>query len=225
MSRVILLAFTASLNPTLLAATTLMLLLERPSRLMLGYLFGALLTSITLGLAIVSSFSSSGAAETTQRSISPGVDIALGVIFLVLARALESDRVKHRAERREESRKDKGPPRWQRALRSGSPRTTFVIGALLTLPGASYLAGLHQIHKLDYSTSGTVFLVVAFNLIMLWLLEVPLICFAVAPEWTPRAIERAKAWFTGHARKYAVRGLAIVGVLLVAKGVLGLVIG
>ena len=46
--KVILLALTASLNPTLVAATTVMLLLDRPVRLMLGYLLGAYITSITL---------------------------------------------------------------------------------------------------------------------------------------------------------------------------------
>jgi hypothetical protein len=39
---IILLAFSAALNPTLLAATTVMLLLPRPRNLMLGYLLGAM---------------------------------------------------------------------------------------------------------------------------------------------------------------------------------------
>ena len=51
MSRVFLFALTAALNPTLLAATTVMLLLARPRRLLLGYLLGAYTTSITVGLA------------------------------------------------------------------------------------------------------------------------------------------------------------------------------
>ena len=59
---------------------------------------------------------------------------------------------------------------------------------LLTLPGASYLAGLDDIAKLNYSTTVTVLMVIGFNLVMLWLLEVPLISFLIAPEWTPRAI-------------------------------------
>ncbi len=46
------------------------------------------------------------------------------------------------------SKEDKGPPRWQQALSKGSARTTFVVGALLTLPGASYLAGLHHIPEI-----------------------------------------------------------------------------
>ena len=67
--------------------TTLMLLLPNPTRLMLGYLCGALLTSITLGLVIVFSFSSS-TVSTAQHQVSPWIDIALGVLALALAFAL-----------------------------------------------------------------------------------------------------------------------------------------
>ena len=38
-------AFTAALNPVLLGATTVMLLLDHPKRLLLGYLLGAMMTS------------------------------------------------------------------------------------------------------------------------------------------------------------------------------------
>lgn len=225
MGQVLALSLTASLNPTLVAATTVMLLLPRPKRLMLGYLFGAYLTSITLGLIIVFSLSDSSATNTTQNTISPAVDIGLGAIALAAAFVLHTGR--HRrivAQRRDrkEAKGDKGVPRWQQELGKGSARTTFVVGALLTLPGASYLAGLHQIHKLGSSTATTVLLVIGFNVIMMWLLEVPLVSFAVAPGWTPGAIERAKAWGRDHAHVFAVRGLTIVGLLLVVKGVVGL---
>ena len=226
MSQVILLSLTASLNPTLVAATTVMLLLERPSRLMLGYLLGAYMTSITLGLVIVFSLTNSSTTNTTQNTLSPAVDIGLGAIALAIAFVLHTgrhERLKERRRARKAAKPDKGPPRWQRELSKGSARTTFVVGALLTLPGASYLAGLDEIHKLKYSTTVTVLLVIGFNLVMLWLLEVPLASFAVAPEWTPRAIERAKAWVSRHTHVFAVRGFAAVGALLVIKGIVGLI--
>ena len=69
----------------------------------------------------------------------------------------------------------------------------------------------------------TVLLVIGFNLVMLWLLEVPLASFAVAPEWTPRAIKRTKLWVGRHAHMFAVRGFAAIGALLVIKGIVGLV--
>jgi Sap-like sulfolipid-1-addressing protein len=226
MGEVILLSLTASLNPTLVAATTVMLLLDRPVRLMLGYLLGAYVTSITLGLVIVFSLSNSSATTTTQNTLSPVVDIGLGAIALTASFVLYTGRHERLRERRRErkaAKPDKGPPRWQRELSKGSARTTFVVGALLTLPGASYLAGLDQIDKQDYSTTVTVLLVIGFNLVMLWLLEVPLIAFVVAPEWTPHAIERTKAWVGRHAHTFAVRGLAAVGALLIIKGIVGLV--
>jgi hypothetical protein len=94
---------------------------------------------------------------------------------------------------------------------------------LLTLPGASYLAGLDEINELHYSTTVTVLLVIGFNLVMLWLLEVALVSFVIASQWTPRAIERAKAWVSRHAHVFAVRGLTALGVLLIIKGIIGLV--
>jgi hypothetical protein len=226
MGQVILLALTASLNPTLVAATTVMLLLDKPSRLMLGYLLGAYMTSITLGLVIVFSLSNSSASNTTENTISPAVDIALGGIALAAAFVVYTGRYERRRETRRERKAaepDKGPPRWQRELSKGSARTTFIVGALLTLPGASYLAGLHDIHDLKYSTTATVLLVIGFNLVMLWLLEVPLASFVIAPDWTPRALARSKAWVSRHAYVFAVRGFAGLGTLLVIKGIVGLV--
>jgi hypothetical protein len=216
------------LNPTLVAATTVMLLLERPAMLMLGYLCGALMTSITLGLIIVFSLPESSATKTTQHTISPAVDIGLGAIALAIAFVFYTGRMERMRERRaarKAEKPDKGPPLWQRELNKGSPRITFLIGALLTLPGASYLAGLTAIHKLNYSTVGTVATVISFNAVMLWLLEAPLAAFAIAPGWTPGAIARARAWFGRHSTVFIERGAATLGVLLIIKGIIGLVAG
>jgi hypothetical protein len=225
MGQVILLALTASFNPTLVAVTTVMLLLDSPAKLMLGYLLGAYLTSITLGLVIVFSASNSGTTNTTENTLSPAVDIALGVIALVAAWVVWSGRHERFRERRRErkaAKPDKGPPRWQRELSKGSPRSTFLVGMLLTLPGASYLAGLDDIHKLNYSTTATVLIVIGFNLVMLWLLEVPLVSFLIAPDWTPRAIQRAKLWVSRHSHTFALRGFTLFGVLMIIKGIVGL---
>jgi hypothetical protein len=224
--QVLLLALTASLNPTLVAATSVMLLLESPAKLMGGYLLRALMTSMTLGLVIVFSLSNSSTASTTQNTVSPAVDIALGALALVAAWVLwtgHHGRFAERRQTRKATKVDDGPPRWRRELSKGSARTTFVVGALLTLPGASYLAGLRQIHELKYSTTATVLVVLGFNFVMLWLLELPLASFVVAPEWTPRAIERAKVWVSRHRHVFAVRGLTVLGALLVIKGIVGLV--
>lgn len=222
MGDVILLSLASAFNPTLLTASTLMMLLPNPKRLMLGYLLGAQVTSITLGLVIVFSFEGSGAVSTTKHTLSPVATITLGAILLVVALVIGTGRDQAAAARRRERKGDKSPPRWQQHLSKGTARTTFVIGALLTLPGASYLAGLTRIDKLNYSTAETVLLVLGFNVVMLALLEVPLLGFAIAPGWTVDAIARAKTAVGHHWRRFAVMGLSVVGGLLVIKGLIEL---
>jgi hypothetical protein len=223
MGQVFLLSLSSAVNPTLVAASTLMMLLPNAKRLMLGYLLGALMTSITLGLVIVFSLESSSAIRTTENTLSPAATMTLGGLALVAASVLGTGRHQHVLDRRRARTREKGPPRWQRALGKGSARTTFVVGALLTLPGASYLAGLSRIDKLNYSTAETVLLVVGFNLVMLALLEVPLLGFAIAPDWTVRTIDRGKTGIGRHGRRFAMIALAVLGGLLVLKGLIELV--
>ena len=93
---------------------------------------------------------------------------------------------------------------------------------LLTLPGASYLGALHGISGLDYSTVATVLLVLMVNMIMLALIELPLIGYFIAPDWTAAAIRRAKSWFPSHAHRIAVIGTAAIGSLLILRGLITL---
>jgi hypothetical protein len=226
---ILLLAFSAALNPTLLAATTVMLLLPRPRNLMLGYLLGAMMTSISLGLVIVFSLEDSGAVKVAKDTLGPAADIALGAIFLIVAQALSAERdaiLRERRERRKVAKgkaKRKGPPRWQLALSRGTPRTTFVIGALLTLPGASYLVALTRLAKDDLGTPESVLVVVGFNLIMLALLELPLLSYLLQPDATPGRVERFKAWLRRDGRRIAIRIVTVAGALLVVRGVITLI--
>ena len=148
-------AFTAALNPSLLAATTVMLLLDHPKRLLLGYLLGALMVSITLGLVIVSTLGGSSAAtNTTRTTLGPGLELALGLILVVIALAIrpghesrELDRLADRRRRRAEKKAAKGPPRWQRTLSKGTARATFVVGALQ--PARRLLPDRPRAHRQD----------------------------------------------------------------------------
>ena len=222
MGRVFFFALTAALNPTLLTATTVMLLLPSPKRLMLGYWVGAMTTGVVVGVSVVEWLNHSGAVSTTQHSVSPGVDLALGVILLIAAYALWSGHVERARERRREKNasKPKKTPKWQQKLSGGTARTTFVIGLLLSFPGASYLASLSAIHKQDFGTAGEIVTVVAVNLVMLVLLEAPLVAFAVAPDWTPGMVERFKDWMSRNGAQALTIALAILGALLILRGIL-----
>jgi Sap-like sulfolipid-1-addressing protein len=223
-SKVFLFSLTAALNPTLLAATTVMLLLARPKRLLLGYLLGAYTTGIAVGLAIEHWLSGSGAVSTTKRSLSPAIDITLGVLALLVAWAIRSGRVTTARDRRASKRAGKPTktPRWQRLLSKGSARDTFIAGLVLSFPGASYLAALTEIDKQHLTPVAVVLTVVAVNLIMLAILELPLISYTIAPAWTPVAVERLKSWLAAHGGRAAVILATLIGLALVIRGVLEL---
>ena len=121
MDTIILWAFTAAFNPTLLAATTVMLLLDHPKRLLLGYLLGATMTSVTLGMVIVFALDgSSGATSAAQNTITPAEDLALGGILLVVAYVIRPGRAPRETGRLAERRRKRQRPRRRRGRRNGS---------------------------------------------------------------------------------------------------------
>jgi hypothetical protein len=228
MASVFLLALLAMFNPTLLAATTVMMLLPNTKKLMLGYLLGAYLTSISLGLLVVFSLHGSGSAEAARHTLSPLEDIVVGLIALLVAYVLGTDRdaaLKERRRRRKEAKQGEGKakePLPMRMLGKGSARITFAVGVALSFPGVSYLAALDRMAKLDYGTLATAALVVAFCLIQQLLLELPLIGYAVAPGWTEGAIVRFRAWLGRNGRRAGIYGAAAIGGLLLLRGVITL---
>jgi hypothetical protein len=224
-NRVLLFSLTAMANPTLVAATTVMLLLPNPKRLMFGYVAGAYVTSITIGVVIVLALGSKDSTTSSAKhTINPIVDLTVGAILLAVAFVLGTGRDNRLQQRRARHRRreEHKTPRWQRELGKGSPRVTFLVGMLLTLPGASYLAALDSLRKLNYGPAGVVVTVILINVVMLALIEVPLICFTVAPEWTPRAIERTKDAFSEHGHTVLFIATTLLGGLLVLRGVITL---
>jgi hypothetical protein len=217
------------LNPSLVAATTVMLLLPNPKWLMLGYLLGAYTTGIGVGLAIVFSLQGSPFASTAKRTISPAEDLVVGAILLLVALVLATERdapVRERRQRRKEAKARTKPAKepWpQRMLGSGSVRIAFAVGLLLSFPGASYLTALARIAKVNPGTAPTVLLVVGFCLIQLAPLELPLLGYAFAPERTPRAVASFRSWLRLRGRRLAVIVAAALGVLLILRGVLAVV--
>jgi Sap, sulfolipid-1-addressing protein len=216
-------ALTAALNPTLLTAATVMLTLEKPERLLTGYLLGALVTSITCGLLLVFALPGSSTSSTAKHGVNPVLNVVLGALILVIVFVVGSGRDRRRrawSDRRRERAAAKPPPRWRRQLSKGSARDTFIVGALLSFPGASYIAGMDLLHKQHIGTALTVIVVLAFNVIMLMLLELPLLGYATNPEWTAGAVARFSDWLTRRGGRVALIGGGVMGLLLIARGVI-----
>jgi Sap-like sulfolipid-1-addressing protein len=229
MGDVVVLAFTAALNPTELAATTVMLLLPGPEQLMFGYWLGAMTTGVASGLVIVFALQDTGAEHTTTRTVGPVAWLVVAALLLLAALVLAKGggrRVReHRAARREQEREKKKTPRWQKTLQEGGARGAFVVGILLSFPGASYLAALDRLIHLHYSTWVTVLVVIGFNIVQNLLLEIPMLAFRIWPEGTPAAIEGGRAWVARNGQRYGAWALGLVGVALAIPSVIALVSG
>ena len=226
---IFLLSLLAMFNPTLLAAVTIMMLLPEPRKLVTGYLLGAYLTSIGLGMAIVFSLHDDSGVESSKKTLSPLEDLVFGAILVIVGWVVLSGRAgemkQHRRERKEEKHgpaeeKESLP---ERLLGRGSMRITFAVGALLSLPGASYLVALSKIAHLDWPTPTTALAVLIFCLIEQLLLELPLFGFWVAPEWTERAVVRFREWISNNAARAGGRVLLVLGALLLIRGTVFLI--
>jgi hypothetical protein len=227
MGDIFLLSLVAAANASLLAAVTVMLFLPSPKRLLLGYLAGALLTSLTIGFLVVFVVDDASATSTAENSVSPSIDVALGLILLLVAYVLRGGHDQRLKERRKAKKgnageeAEKSASKVEQLLGRGSARVTFALGVVLTLPGVSYLAALRDLQELGYGTVAEILVIVGFNLMLLILLEVPLAGYFFAPERTVVEVQRFRAWLTRSGRRIAIVAAAGLGALLIARGLIG----
>jgi hypothetical protein len=221
MGSIFVLSLSAAANPTLLAAVALMLTRPRPKPMLLAFLVGALLISVTCGLLLVFLFAGTRTASTAKHTVSPIVDITLGALILGITFWVASgrdQRLRAWRDRRREKAKDKPPPRWRRTIENGSPWTAFVLGIALSLPGAEYVASMDILSKQGVAIGVTVLVVVAFNAVQLLILEIPLLGYMVKPQSTEAAVERFTDWIRRHGHRLAVIVAVAIGVALILLG-------
>jgi hypothetical protein len=214
---IFLLSLLAMFNPTLLAAVTVMMLLPQPKKLIVGFLLGAYLSAIGLGLAIVYTLHGDSGVESSKSTLSPLEDIVFGVILLIVGWVLLSGRAAKARERRKERHdaKHAGEEKKQsfpeRILGRGSARLSFV--------------ALDKIAKLGWPAPSKAIAVIIFVIIEMLLLEVPLVGFWLAPEKTEAAIVKFRAWISTNAARAGGHVCLVLGALLIIRGAAYLIFG
>ncbi len=221
--QVLLLALDAALYPTLLAAVVILLSQPRRLALLSAYLAGGLTISIGVGLGLVYVFERSGALTSSRSGLSWIADLVGGGLALLLALALVTRADARVLERRRAGRPaqdvEHKEPWSRRLLARGSVPVVFLSALAINLPGLAYLIALKDIAAAQFSTATAVSVVVAFNLIMFLLAEIPLLGLTVAPERTDRLVRRLNDWFSRNGRRIAVVLSAALGAFLVTRGI------
>jgi hypothetical protein len=214
------LAFVAALNPKLLAVDLLLIENRRPRAMFLCVLLGGLTVALTIGLLDVLVFHAD--AINSQKAVSAGVDLALGLLLLAAGGLVVTGRLHGRRkvamptrggqpEKPEREKKDG----WaQRVLAEPRLGLAMLVGALIGIPGAAYLSALHNLVTGKSSTATQVVAVVVFVLIEFGLIIIPFVFLELRPEATKAALKHAQDWLLAHARQLMAYTALILGTYL-----------
>jgi Sap-like sulfolipid-1-addressing protein len=222
------LAFVAALNPKLLAVDLLLMENRRPRAMFLCVLLGGLTVALTIGLLDVLVFHAD--AINSQKTVSAGVDLAIGLILLAAGGLVATGRLHGRRkaavqagggqpEKPEKEKKDGWAARVLAEPRLG---LAMLVGALIGIPGAAYLSALHNLVTGKSPTATQVIAVVVFVLIEFALIIIPFVFLELRPEATKAALRHAQDWLLGHARQLMAYTALILGTYLAISGLIRL---
>jgi predicted metal-binding membrane protein len=215
---ILLLAVASAFWPTLILVVVVALRLEHPIRILVFFVAGALLTTISIGLAIVFTLDGTTVASGSNRSISAAIYLIIGFLSLLAAGALW--RIGGRP--RKQKPPKTGPSLAERSVERGAP-VAFAAGVVLNIiPGTFPFVALYDIAKMDVSNGAKVAAVVVFYVIMLAFAEVPIVAYLVAPQRTIAATNAFNDWLSRNGRRVAAVVLAVVGAYLVVRGLIKL---
>jgi Sap, sulfolipid-1-addressing protein len=220
------LAFTAALNPKLLAVDLLLAENRRPRVMFLSVLLGGMTVALTIGLLDVLVFHAD--AIKSQKTVSAGVDLAVGLLLVAVGALVVTGRLHGRRKapvpagdgQPQEPEKKDG---WaQRTLAEPRLGLAMLIGALIGIPGASYLTALHILVTSKSSTAAQVVAVVIFVLIEFALIIIPFVFLELRPEATKTRLKSTQDWLLGHARQLMAYTALILGAYLAISGLVRL---
>jgi Sap, sulfolipid-1-addressing protein len=220
-TEVFVLAVVASLDAGLVAAAVVLLGRPRPAQQLLAYLIGGMGLSIVFGLLIVLGLHGSKLLREPSPSTSGVIEVVAGGLLIVVAVAVRSGRALHWHPRKTSRGDTERPHRqslYDRAVGHDSVWIAWAAGAVYSVPGAYYLAGLALLAKLGQPAATNVLAILGFNLIMFALIELPLLGFVLAPDRTRSLTERLDGWMTDHRRILIVVVAGAGGTYLVISG-------
>ncbi len=178
------------------------------------FVIAALLTVFATGALMLFLFVDLGAAGQHHRTPGAAVDIAIGVLLILVAARL------HR-KRSDTPKQPSGPSRTERYLESR--RLVLLLGVVVyVLPSPIYVGAVKAIADATSSTTTELVYLAAIVVVMLWMIEVPMLMLLAFPRRSSIALENINAWFTRHGRLLAVVVAAGAGAYLIGAGLVEL---
>jgi len=215
-----LLAVASIFWPLLIAIVVIVLRTDHPVKLLSAFLAGGLLATITVGIALVSTFDGTSALSRNRGTADPAVSIAVGVLAVIGALALRRLDMSRLRDPKPKATPAK-PTRTERLVENA--RLAFLAGLVLNIvPGLFPIVALKNVAEGGYPAAVNVTLVVVFYLIMFTSVEIPIVGYMVAPQPTVATVQRLNDWLDRNARKVATLVLGVAGLYLVVRGLVAL---
>jgi len=219
LAEIFLLALGAMFWPLLLLVDIVAFKAERPLKILAWFLAGGLLTTVSIGVAIVYALRATSLVTHSRSTTDAWVAIVFGALAIVAALVL-----RRRPPTDPSDAKDRGTgsERLRRMLSRGAA-LAFVAGIVLNIvPGVLPFIALKDIAELGYPAAGTVPVVIAFYLVMFTFVEAPVLGFLFDPTRTSAAVINFNRWLGNNWRVLASSVLAAFGVVELVRGIVAL---
>jgi Sap, sulfolipid-1-addressing protein len=216
------LAILSAFWPTLVLVDVIAFQTRKPERILLGFLAGGLIATVTIGSLVVFSIDSTSiGSSSTSSTPSAIIDFTIAGFAFLCAWILSHrpDKPKKPPSAKKQARAEKT----KQAIEKGAP-LAFVAGILLNIvPGVFPIIALKNIAGADYSDAEVVATLFVFYVIMFSLVELPIIGYVFAEDWTGTQVGRFNTWLTNNRTRVAVWVLVGGGIYLSLRGVYAVV--
>jgi hypothetical protein len=182
------------------------------------FVLAAGLVTYAVGALILYALVELGATGSHHLTPGAAVDVALGVLLMLLALRLHRKRPDPAVAAAPAAAT---PSKIERYLQSR--RLAFVLGIVLyVLPSPIYIGAVKAIADANLSTTGELLDLIVVVAVMLWLIELPMLMLLAVPDRATDTLERINLWFARRGRTLAIVAAVAVGVYLIVKGIVQL---
>lgn len=201
-------ALAVSLEPFRVGMSALMLNRPRPLMQLAAFLCGGFVMGLSVGAVVL--FALESKVPKSAQFTLPRVQIAVGTVALAVAVFLAATPGRPRT-----------PPAWLvRLLGNKSLWVAGVAGLGIALPSLDYLAVLAVIAAGAGAAATRLSALLMFNLVAFAVVEIPLLAYLIAPARTRATMTALHHWIRARRRREVAGLLTVVGMVLLAAGLL-----
>lgn len=216
----VLTALVAGFAPWTLLVVATLLGRKNPMRRALVFLASATAVTLLVGFLVVETLGSTGLENRHRHhSLSPAIDLGLGLAILLSVPYFARRSPGKPRLRRKSPKKEKRA----RREREAGLLAALALGAFAGSPSPLYLASLHSITKGRPDAAVGTLEVLLLAALVLFMAEVPIVLYALAPERATALLKAANAWLARNGRVLTILGATAVGTYFTVSGLVHLV--